>query len=53
MKAFKNRLFLTYSVGVGFISLAFYPLVFHITEWAERERFKGMKVVWFLTMVNG
>ncbi|CAF9918312.1 MAG: hypothetical protein ALECFALPRED_000642 [Alectoria fallacina] len=52
-KAFKNLLYLTYSVGVGFTFLAFYPLLFHITEWAERERFEGIKVVWFLTMVNG
>ncbi|KAF6229505.1 hypothetical protein HO173_011545 [Letharia columbiana] len=52
-EAFKNLLFLAYSVGVGFMFLAFYPLLFHITEWAERERFKGIKTVWFLTMVNG
>lgn len=53
IRAFKNPLFLTYSVGVGFVFLAFYPLLFHVTEWAERERFKGMKIVWFLTIVNG
>lgn len=53
VKAFKNLLFLTYSVGVGFMFLAFYPLLFHITEWAEREMFKNIKTVWFLTMVNG
>lgn len=53
LKVFKNLLFLTYSVGVGFMFLAFYPLLFHITEWAERERFKGIQTVWFLTMVNG
>ena len=40
-------------MGVGFIFLAFYPLLFHITEWAEREMFAGIKVVWFLTIVNG
>lgn len=53
IRAFKNPLFLTYSVGVGFVFLALYPLLFHVTEWAERERFKGMKIVWFLTIVNG
>ncbi len=53
LKAFKSSLFLTYSVGVGFIFLAFYPLLFHVTEWAEREMFKGIDVVWFLTTVNG
>lgn len=53
LNAFKNALFLTYSIGVGFMFLAFYPLLFHITEWAERERFKSIKTVWFLTLVNG
>ena len=53
IRAFKNPLFLTYSVGVGFVFLAFYPLLFHVIEWAERERFKGMKIMWFLTIVNG
>lgn len=53
VRAFKSLLFLTYSVGVGFMFLAFYPLLFHITEWAERERFRDIKTVWFLTMVNG
>ena len=53
VKALKSRLFLIYSVGVGFIFLAFYPLLFHINEWAGRERFKGIKPVWFLTIVNG
>ena len=53
IEAFKNFLFLMYSVGVGFIFLAFYPLLFHVTEWAEREMFKGVNVVWFLTAVNG
>lgn len=53
LKAFKNPLFLTYSMGVGFMFLAFYPLLFHITEWAERERFEDIATVWFLTTVNG
>ena len=53
IRAFKNPLFLTYAAGVGFIFLAFYPLLFHVNEWAERERFKNIKVVWFLTIVNG
>ena len=53
VRAFKNVQFVTYSVGVGFIFLAFYPLLFHVTEWAEREVFRGIKIVWYLTIVNG
>ena len=53
VRAFKNFRFLTYSIGVGFIFLAFYPLLFHVTEWAERDVLKGIKVVWYLTIVNG
>ena len=53
VRAFKSPHFLTYSIGVGFIFLAFYPLLFHVTEWAEREVFRGINVVWYLTIVNG
>ena len=53
VRAFKNFHFLTYSIGVGFIFLAFYPLLFHVTEWAEQEVFRGISVVWYLTTVNG
>ena len=53
VSAFKNLVFLTYSIGVGFIFLAFYPLLFHVNEWAEREIFGGINIVWFLTIVNG
>ena len=53
VRAFKNSHFLTYSIGVGFIFLAFYPLLFHVTEWAEREGFRGIQIVWYLTTVNG
>lgn len=53
VRAFKNLRFMTYSVGVGFLFLAFYPLLFHVTEWAEQEMFKGINMVWFLTLVNG
>lgn len=53
VRAFKNLQFMTYSVGVGFIFLAFYPLLFHVTEWAEQEMFKGINIVWYLTLVNG
>ena len=53
VRAFKNFHFVTYSIGVGFIFLAFYPLLFHVTEWAEREVFRGINIVWYLTTVNG
>ena len=53
VRAFKNLHFLVYSIGVGFIFLAFYPLLFHVNEWAEREAFRGINVVWYLTIVNG
>lgn len=53
VRAFKNLQFMTYSVGVGFIFLAFYPLLFHVTEWAEQEMFRGINIVWYLTLVNG
>ena len=51
-KAFKNVIFLTYSVAMSFIVLAFYPLLFHVTEWAERGNFKEIGIMWFLTIMN-
>ena len=42
-----------YSVGMCFIFFAFYPLLFHVNEWAEQEKFRNIRVVWFLTMMNG
>lgn len=51
--ALRDRDFMVYSIGVGFIYLAMYPALFHLSEWAAQEQFTGLDVVWCLALANG
>lgn len=52
-EAFRSRVFVAYTLAVGFQFFAFYPLLFHINEWASQDKFQNIPVVWYLAMVNG
>ena len=51
--ALGNLRFMIYTLGICFMFFAFYPLLFHITEWAEHDEREKIHVVWYLAITNG
>lgn len=48
--ALKCRPFMLLTASTSVIFLGYSPLLYHVTEWAEQDKFK---VIWFLSIMNG
>ncbi len=48
--ALKCRPCMLLTASTSFIFFGYSPLLYHVTEWAEQEKFK---VIWFLSIMNG
>ena len=50
-EAFRNRMFLYFTLGMAAVFFGYSPLLFHVTEWAKTGN--GLKPYWFLVIMNG
>ena len=50
-EAFRNRMFLFFTLGMVTVFFGYSALLFHVTEWAETDDW--LKPYWFLVIMNG
>ena len=54
MDAVKNTSYVLLCVSMWFSFAGFYPLAFHVAEWAKSQRLaRGFPTYWFIAMMNG